>query len=213
MAGCDRIGHCMAKQVSRVVQRDGLRSVMLPGLVLQRFVQLADPETADRRMRIPVGRPDVMTASAVPRPFRSGRWSPCAFSARADTVRIRVRTPMMIVKAARSLRCAFIGGFLFTWVNRNHWVSGYFNAAIPSKIAVIARELTVTGNRQNRPVLSRPLEIFEPPGCRRILMCSSLPRGSSTFPMLKNPGSSSASDLTTHADVEEFLMDFSSSRC
>jgi hypothetical protein len=102
-----------------------------------------------------------MTASVVPRPFRSGRWSPCAFSARADTVRIRVSTPMMIVKAARSFRCAFIGGFLFTRVNRDHWVSGYFNFAIPSKIAVIPRELMVSGNRQNRQVLPQPPEIVE----------------------------------------------------
>jgi hypothetical protein len=140
MAGCDRIGHCMAEKVSPVVQRVGLRSVTLPVLVLQRFVRVTEPGTADRRIRIPAGMPAVMTASAVPRPFRSGRWSPCAISARADTVRIRVSTPRMIVKAARSFRCAFIGGFLFTRVNRDHWVSGYFNSAIPSKIAPTCRK-------------------------------------------------------------------------
>jgi hypothetical protein len=113
---------------------------MLQGLVLQRFVLLAEPETAERRIRIPAGMPEVMTTSAVPRPFRSGRWSPCAFSARADTVRIRVSTPRMIVKAARSFRCAFIYGFLFTRVNKDHWACVYFNPAIPSKIAPTCRK-------------------------------------------------------------------------
>lgn len=135
MEYCDRIGHCMAKSVFPVVQRAGMRSVVLSVLVLWRFVLLTEPETADRRMRIPAGRPEVIRASVVPRLFRSGRWSPCAFSARADTVRIRVSIPIMIVKAARSFRCVLIYDFLFTQVNGNHETPEYFNSAIPSKIA------------------------------------------------------------------------------
>lgn len=119
---------------------------MLPVLVLYRlFVRLGEPETADRRIRIPAGRPEVMTFSAVPRPFRSGRCSPCAFSTRADTVRIWVSTSMMIVKAARSFRCAFICGFLSTRVNRHPWIPGYFNAAIRQKLPLSAEKTVACG--------------------------------------------------------------------
>jgi len=81
------------------------------------FCLLMKPDTADKRVRAPTGIPKVMMAPAALRPFRSGRCSPCAFSANTDTVRIRVSTPMMIENAARFFRFEVIQYFLFTEVN------------------------------------------------------------------------------------------------
>lgn len=86
-----------------------------------------------------------MIASAVPRLFRSGRCSPCAFSARADAVRTRESTPMMIVKAARSFLCAFIRYILFTNVNSNSRIIIDFNPSIPTRIAPCYRKSTESG--------------------------------------------------------------------
>ena len=46
-------------------------------------------------------------------------------------------TPIRIVKVARSFRCAVIGYFLFTKVNRNDLAFFYFNPAIPKNVAPI----------------------------------------------------------------------------
>jgi len=66
------------------------------------------PETIEQRSNIPPGMPEETMASAVPRSFRSGRCPSYDFSARADTARIRVSTPMMRVKVARFLLCGAI---------------------------------------------------------------------------------------------------------
>lgn len=143
---CNRIGHCMAKSVSLAVQQDCRGGIMPPDLFLHRCWYLAKPETADKRIRIPRGKPEAIIASAVPRPFRSGRCSSCAFSARAATARIRVSIPIMIVKVARSFRCAVIGYFLFTKVNRNYLAFFYFNPVIPTNIAPFFEKYQTSGN-------------------------------------------------------------------
>jgi len=125
----------MAKSIFLAVQQDCPLGVKSPDFFLYLFCLLTKPETADKRMRIPTGTPEAMIASAVSRLFRSGRCSPCAFSARADAVRTRESTPMMIVKVARSFRDAFIGYFLFTKVNSRYWIFIDFNPLIPTKIA------------------------------------------------------------------------------
>jgi hypothetical protein len=132
---CSRIGHCRAKPVFPAVQQDCPEGNILPGFFLYLFWLVTNLKTADKRMRIPPGRPETMIASAVPRLFRSGRCSPCAFSARADAVRTRESTPMMIVKAARSFLCVFIRYILFTNVNSHYWMGIGFNPSIPTKIA------------------------------------------------------------------------------
>jgi len=66
------------------------------------------PETAEKRSNIPPGMPEETMASAVPRSFRSGRCPSCDFSVSADAARIRVSTPMKMVKAARFFRCGAI---------------------------------------------------------------------------------------------------------
>jgi len=70
------------------------------------------PENVEKRSNIPPGIPEETMASAVPRSFRSGRCPSCDFSVRADTAKIRVSTPMMMVKVARFFRCGAISVFL-----------------------------------------------------------------------------------------------------
>jgi len=70
------------------------------------------PETTEKRSNIPPGMPEETTDSPVSRSFRSGRCPSCDFSVSADTARIRVSTPMMMVKAARFFRCGAIAVFL-----------------------------------------------------------------------------------------------------
>jgi hypothetical protein len=148
----------MVKTVFRVVQQDCPEGDILPGFVLYLFWLVTKPETADKRMRIPTGKPEAMIASAVPRLFRSGRCSPCAFSARADAVRIRESTPMMIVKAARSFRGAFIRHILFTKVNGHYWILIDFNPTIPTRIAPCYQKSTELGVL---PKIDRP-GVFDP---------------------------------------------------
>jgi hypothetical protein len=103
------------------------------------------PETVDNRTRIPAGMPQEMMGPAAPLPLRSGRWSPCAFSANADTVRIRVSTPMMIVNAARFFRFDAIRYFLFTEVNGSFMAYFYFKSPIPTTIAAFCRKTQISG--------------------------------------------------------------------
>ena len=142
---CSHIGHCMAKTVFPAIQQDCPEGDILPDFFLYLFWLVTKPETADKRMRIPTGKPEVMIASAVLRLFRSGRCSPCAFSARADAVRTRESTPMMIVKAARSFRCVFIRYILFTNVNGHYWIVIDFNPSIPTRIAPCYQKSTDLG--------------------------------------------------------------------
>ncbi len=113
----NRIGHAMAERASRIVQREDIEGVAPRWRLLCRCRAFGTCFRADKRRRIPAGRPEDTSAPQVARPFRSGRCASWAFSARTDTVRIRASMPMIAVKAARVGSRVLIVHFLFTWVN------------------------------------------------------------------------------------------------